>query len=158
MTKNKIFIIGFSLSVLLFGGFIISSNKEAKTVGEYKGNLKVYYSSDCSCCLEYAKIMRDKGFNVEERVDEMDARMDILESAGIPMNMSSCHVSVAEGYYFEGHIPAMVIEKVLSEKPEIDGIVLPGMPMGAPGMGGFKNTAWIIYQGINGEFEEFIVL
>ncbi len=42
-------------------------------------------------------------------------------------------------YFIEGHVPIEAIEKLLTEKPEIDGIALPQMPSGSPGMSGFKN-------------------
>ena len=34
----------------------------------------------------------------------------------------------------EGHVPAADIRRLLSEKPPIRGLVLPGMPVGSPGM------------------------
>lgn len=38
-----------------------------------------------------------------------------------------------------------VVNRLLSEKPAIAGIALPGMPAGAPGMGGEKSEPWTIY-------------
>jgi hypothetical protein len=37
------------------------------------------------------------------------------------------------------------IEKLLADQPEIDGIALPGMPFGAPGMGGEKAGPFVVF-------------
>ena len=50
------------------------------------------------------------------------------------------------------------IEKLLQEKPEIDGIGLPGMPSGVPGMPGPKRAPFDVYQAKDGQFTSFIVL
>jgi hypothetical protein len=34
----------------------------------------------------------------------------------------------------EGHVPAGDIRKLLTEKPKVAGIGVPGMPMGSPGL------------------------
>jgi hypothetical protein len=38
------------------------------------------------------------------------------------------------GYFVEGHVPALDIKRLLAEKPEAKGLVIPGMPAGSPGM------------------------
>ena len=40
-----------------------------------------------------------------------------------------------DGYVIEGHVPAADIYRLLSEKPDVIGIAVPGMPAGSPGMG-----------------------
>ena len=37
-------------------------------------------------------------------------------------------------YTIEGHIPIESINKLFREKPNINGIAVPGMPLGSPGM------------------------
>jgi hypothetical protein len=54
-------------------------------------------------------------------------------------------------YFIEGHIPIEAIEKLLTEKPEIDGIALPEMPSGSPGMPGFKLAPFKIHSVKNGQ-------
>jgi hypothetical protein len=39
-----------------------------------------------------------------------------------------------DGYIVEGHVPAADIERMLTERPDIAGLAVPGMPVGAPGM------------------------
>jgi hypothetical protein len=65
---------------------------------------------------------------------------------GIPMELRSCHVSIVEGYVVVGHVPADAIKKLLSERPNIKGISLPGMPLGSPGMPGTKEKPFVIYS------------
>jgi hypothetical protein len=45
----------------------------------------------------------------------------------------------------DGHVPVKIIRKLLSEKPPIAGITLPGMPTGSPGMFGDKTEPFTIY-------------
>jgi hypothetical protein len=42
------------------------------------------------------------------------------------------------GYFVEGHVPLAAVDRLLTERPSIDGIGLPGMPVGSPGMGGVQ--------------------
>ena len=55
---------------------------------------------------------------------------------GVKQEYRSCHLAVsAEGYVFEGHVPARYIEQFLEEKPQdAIGLAVPGMPAGSPGM------------------------
>ena len=55
---------------------------------------------------------------------------------GVPMEYASCHTTIVAGYFVEGHVPLAAIERLLAERPDIDGLALPGMPPGSPGMGG----------------------
>ncbi len=44
------------------------------------------------------------------------------------------HTATVAGYVIEGHVPAVLILRVLAERPEIAGLAAPGMPGGSPGM------------------------
>ena len=61
------------------------------------------------------------------------------------MNRTIRLVSALTLLAFNGHVPADVIHKLLSEKPVIAGITLPGMPAGSPGMFGAKTGPFTIY-------------
>jgi len=50
-----------------------------------------------------------------------------------------------DGYVVDGHVPVEIIQKLLSERPAIAGITLPGMPEGSPGMVGTKTAPFVIY-------------
>lgn len=58
----------------------------------------------------------------------------VKERMGVPQSLSSCHTAVVGGYVVEGHVPADVVQKILSERPDVTGIAVPGMPIGSPGM------------------------
>ena len=42
---------------------------------------------------------------------------------------------MVDGYFVEGHVPVASVRRMLSERPQIAGIAVPGMPSGSPGMG-----------------------
>ncbi|QKY18793.1 DUF411 domain-containing protein [Halorubrum sp. CBA1229] len=66
----------------------------------------------------------------------------------------SYHTLVLDEYVVEGHVPDEVIAAMLNENPAIDGISLPGMSAGSPGMGGTKSgsfTAYALGGGKTGE-------
>ncbi len=94
----------------------------------------VYRSPSCTCCHEWEAYMANHGFTVRSMsVDDMAA---VKLEHGVPLDASSCHTAVVDGYVIEGHVPAEAVEALLAERPAIDGIALPGMPTGSPGMPG----------------------
>jgi len=113
----------------------------------------VFKSPNCGCCSVYVPYVEGKGFDVAVvMTDDMNA---IKLKHNIPRNMESCHTMVVGDYFVEGHVPVEAINKLLSEKPDIDGISLPDMPSGSPGMPGVKRLTWIIYaikDGVQSEF------
>ena len=94
--------------------------------------LTVYRSPTCGCCEDWVSHVQSAGFEVAEHVTEdMDA---VKVQYGVPERLSSCHTAIAQGYFIEGHVPAVEVKRLLSEQPEIAGIAVPGMPMGSPWM------------------------
>ena len=114
-----------------------------------KPTVTVYKSPTCGCCVGWAQHMQQNGFNVE--VKEMTNLAPIKEKYGISSDMESCHTAIVDGYVVEGHIPAEEVHLLLDERPDIDGIMLPRMPSGSPGMPGQKRGAWTIYALDDGE-------
>lgn len=55
----------------------------------------------------------------------------------------------------EGHIPIEVVEKLFEFKPDIDGIALPGMPVGSPGMPGEQTEVFTIHALRDGRPQDF---
>ena len=51
-----------------------------------------------------------------------------------PSSLRSCHTGTVGRYAIEGHIPADVVKDLLRKRPDVDGIAVPGMPAGSPGM------------------------
>ena len=62
----------------------------------------------------------------------------------VPEQLQSCHTAIVNGYVVEGHVPVREIERLLTEKPNVIGIAVAGMPMGSPGMEieGFDDEAY----------------
>ena len=100
--------------------------------------------------------LQENGVTVETVMTEDTAA--IKEQRGIPEELWSCHTTIVDGYYIEGHVPIDVVLKLLEERPAIDGIALPGMPSGSPGMDGQKDGPWVIYA-VSGEtFQEYVTV
>ncbi len=102
--------------------------------------MMVFKSPTCGCCGDWVKIMKDAGFKLTVRnVEEMDG---IKKMASIPDELQSCHTAKVGDYIVEGHVPVSTIKRLLSEKPDIRGISVPGMPFGSPGMGHDPNARY----------------
>src|SRR3546814_6182600 len=69
----------------------------------------------------------------------------IKQRHDVPEALGGCHTILIGGYVVERHVPASTLNKLLTERPAIKGISLPGMPTGSPGMGGPKAEPFTIY-------------
>jgi len=104
----------------------------------------IYKSPTCGCCGVYTSYMKKEGYTVNvENVDDMASVKEMYE---IPSELGSCHTMEIAGYVVEGHIPEEAILKLLTEKPDIKGIGMAGMPSGSPGMPGPKLGDFVIYE------------
>lgn len=92
----------------------------------------VHKSESCGCCGAWVDHLRNAGFTVEVR--NSDDLQPVKKRLGITPSMMSCHTAEVGGYFVEGHVPATDIKRLLAEKPDVKGLVLPGMPLGSPGM------------------------
>jgi len=115
---------------------------------------EVFKSPSCGCCHGYIAALESDGFQVKS-VD-MDDLTEIKNKYNIPASMQSCHTTIIGRYFIEGHVPLDAVKKLLQEQPDIDGIALPGMPIGTPGMPGPKEAPYIIYQIKSGQYSEFM--
>lgn len=98
--------------------------------------MELYLNEDCNCCTLWAEHVREAGFTVEVHhlgKDELTAFKE-EHHVGADSELSSCHTALVDGYVIEGHVPAKDIKALLSEQPDIKGLVVPGMPLGSPGM------------------------
>lgn len=86
----------------------------------------------CGCCNAYADYLEEHGISVT-RVDHGDM-WKIKKQLGTDQ-APSCHTVELKGYVIEGHVPISAVHKLLKEKPEINGISVPDMPINSPGMG-----------------------
>jgi len=78
--------------------------------------------------------LRNNGFEVEAvNVNEAEL-MAAKTRYGVSNELAACHTALVDGYVVEGHVPAEDVVRMLRERPEIVGLSVPGMPLGAPGM------------------------
>jgi len=103
----------------------------------------LYKNPQCNCCEGYAAYLRDNGFTVD--VKPTNDLAEISRKAGVPEQLEGCHTMFVDGYVVDGHVPVEVIHKLLTERPAVAGITLPGMPAGSPGMFGDKTAPFTIY-------------
>jgi hypothetical protein len=104
----------------------------------------LYKNPACACCDNYADYLRANGFEVT-----VEATHDlplIKRQYGVPATLEGCHTTLVNGYVLEGHVPVAMLLRLLTEKPAIKGISLPGMPAGSPGMFGEKTEPFSIYE------------
>jgi hypothetical protein len=102
----------------------------------------VYKTATCGCCARWNDHLRANGFEVKSTDVEYAALDALKDKHGVPAKMRSCHMALVGDYVVEGHVPADVIRKLLQEQPKVRGIAVPGMPMGSPGMEGFRKDAY----------------
>ena len=104
----------------------------------------LYKTPDCSCCEGYATYLRRNGLDVNT-VATNDLAL-IKKKYQIPAKLEGCHTTVIGDYVIEGHVPIDPVKRLLSERPTIRGISLPGMPEGSPGMSGRKTEPFVIFE------------
>lgn len=130
--KQNIFAVGF----LALVACTKSPAPQAPEVAQAKPGIamEVYKSPTCGCCGLWVSHIEDSGFAASIR--EPSSMDTIKKKLNIPNKMQSCHTAVsAEGYFFEGHIPAKHISAFLANPPkDALGLAVPGMPVGSPGM------------------------
>lgn len=155
MNIKKILGLGFlTLAVFIIGKSIFTKNEKVEgTSSSRSEKITIHKSPTCGCCVGYTGFLKRDGYEVEtNETTDMDS---VKKEHNIPINMQSCHTSIIGKYFVEGHIPLEVVDKLLAEKPDLDGIALPGMPAGSPGMPGAKTEEFIIYGLKDGEVSEF---
>ena len=138
MTFNKMFIKRRFLNSLFFSGIIFTSTLSAhNTIARTQEIMDIpkvvsYRSASCGCCKKWINHLRDNGLEVVDNIVE-DVSV-IKNQYQIPNNLRSCHSAQIANYTIEGHVPIESINKLFIEKPNINGIAVPGMPIGSPGM------------------------
>ena len=146
------------LSVSLFYSFNFIENKKnaLANINNKKLSVEVFKTPSCGCCYGYVLFLEKEKFNVKQT--DMRSLHSIKQKYNIPLEMQSCHTTIIGKYFIEGHVPLEAINKLLKEQPDIDGIALPGIPIGTPGMPGKKEEPFVVYQLIDGKFSIFMTI
>lgn len=145
MSKREWRFLGVGLLFILVLAVLVAcgENQNSSATGQDGAALvTVYKSPTCGCCDFWNDYMVEHGF--ELRVFNLTDMNPIKERYAVPMGLQSCHTAVVDGYVIEGHVPAREIQRMLSERPAITGIAVPGMPIGSPGMAveGYPDQAY----------------
>ena len=97
-------------------------------------SVEVFKSPTCGCCAKWVEHMERAGFTVRVQ-DHPEAELQQMKrKLGVPDSAKSCHTARVGGYVVEGHTPASEVKRLLSERPAVVGLAVPGMPLGSPGM------------------------
>jgi len=147
-------------TVVLFSVFYIfnfvTDKKDALANINTKQVVEVFKTPSCGCCYGYVLFLEEEKFKVKQT--DMRSLHTIKQKYNIPVEMQSCHTTIMGKYFIEGHVPFEAVEKLLKEQPDIDGIALPGMPIGTPGMPGDKDEPYVIYQLKDGKSSVFMTI
>src|SRR5258708_2108579 len=106
----------------------------------------VYKDPNCSCCTGWVRHLQDAGFVVTVR--ESTVLHLVRRRLGVPDDLAACHTAEAGGYILEGHVPAVAVRRLLETRPEAIGLAVPGMPVGAPGVGKGDKAPSEKYEGV----------
>ena len=147
---KRVLIAVATIGIAGLGAFaVVMQDSPAKSTGKMvaQANQKVatlYKNPQCTCCEGYANYLRNNGFKV---IVKPTHNLSLKSrEAGIPDDFQGCHLAFIDDYVVSGHVPVKVVNRLLSERPAIKGITLPGMPMGSPGMTGAKTEPFTIYE------------
>ena len=110
--------------------------------------VKLYKDPNCPCCEGHAAYLNKNGFAVEI-IPTIDLLANFAE-AQVPSTLHGCHLIEMDGYAIIGHVPVEPIRKLLTERPRIIGISIPGMPVGLPGMEGPRSGPIAVYEIVPG--------
>lgn len=132
MRKHTHFLRNFTALIVATGLASLSTAVFSKSLPE----MELYLKENCSCCSLWAEHVEKAGFSVELNYVDDDELKELKEEHGLGPGtaISACHTAFVGGYVIEGHVPAEQIKALLTEEPEVKGLVVPGMPMGSPGM------------------------
>ena len=138
MAINNVFIKTRFLNYLISSGMLFANTINVHRISAAtQENIDIpkvvsYRSASCGCCKKWINHLRDNGLEVVDNIVE-DVSV-IKNQYQIPNNLKSCHSAQIANYTIEGHVPIESINKLFREKPTINGIAVPGMPLGSPGM------------------------
>ena len=150
----------FRIGFLMLMGIVLAGCGSSQHNGnetESKNALIVYKSPTCGCCRKWIDHMQEVGFETD--IVNRSNLSGIKKQYGIAKNAQSCHTSIYQDkYVFEGHIPAKMIQQFIDNPPSgAKGLVVPGMPIGSPGMESGSRfqpyKVWLLKE--NGEYSEY---
>lgn len=94
--------------------------------------ITIYKSKSCGCCGKWVDHLKANRFKIT--VHDRENMDEVKDWLGVPKDARSCHTAQVGNYLIEGHVPASDIRAILTKRPKIAGLAVPGMPTGTPGM------------------------
>jgi hypothetical protein len=134
-----------ALVIFLAGGaiwYIINDYYERSDNGA-AADVVMYKNEGCQCCDKWAVYMQGNGYSV--KAINSHNMYAVKADQNVPQNMGACHTAVVGDYVVEGHVPAEDVQRLLAEKPDARGLVVPGMPASSPGMNTRPNEPYKVY-------------
>lgn len=124
--------------------FTITSVQAAESM-----TIDVHRDANCGCCKKWISHLEANGFKVIDHVESDMA--SVKQKLGVAPRLASCHTAVIDGKFVEGHVPAAQVVE-LTQRNDLVGIAVPGMPVGSPGMevGGVQHAYQVIGQTSSG--------
>ena len=141
MQKNLLITLSVLCAIYILSSLSGILNSNTSSISSSNADIIVYKSETCGCCNDWIDHLEDNNFIVET-FNREDMNLVKLQLGGVPSNLQSCHTAKIGDYIVEGHVHAEQITRMLKEKPDIKGLSVPGMPMGSPGMEGYRNDAY----------------
>ena len=88
----------------------------------------------CGCCIAWARKV-EAALGLKLKIVDSPDMSALKRARGVPAELRSCHTALINGFVVEGHVPPEDIRRLAAKRPKgIDGLAVPGMPMGSPGM------------------------
>lgn len=112
----------------------LAANLFAQGQTQQLPHLDVYKSPTCGCCTLWMDHISADGFTLAGHHPD---NLGLLKrQLGVSPRYGSCHTAVsAQGFVFEGHVPARFVRQFLANPvPGSLGLSVPAMPLGSPGM------------------------
>ena len=141
MQKNLLITLSVLCAIYILSSLSGILNPNISSIRSSNADIIVYKSESCGCCNDWINHLEDNNFIVET-FNREDMNLVKLQLGGVPNKLQSCHTAKIGDYIVEGHVHAEQITRMLKEKPDIKGLSVPGMPMGSPGMEGYRNDAY----------------
>ncbi len=166
--KDSIKFTILGIAVLFIGASVIAAifnintapsapNVSANVLEGY--SVTLYATEGCSCCHEYAKYLQKYSkVNLKVEIVDSTALSTIKDQYNLADELRACHTTVFKNFFVEGHVNLEAIAKFVEEgyTTKAQGLILPGMPAGSPGMGGVKTGYTILIMLNNGDVQDFM--
>ena len=123
-------VLGTRRTVLILAAGLVAAACEPTSAASQ--TITVYKDPNCGCCTGWVEHLNAAGFRTQ--IVETTDRAALHGRLKLSAEMASCHTGQVGGYLIEGHVPAADIRRLLKERPDALGLVVPGMPIGSPGM------------------------